>query len=421
MNLTMSASLIKRLLIILPIVVVLTLVSLFMPARRVSIEGVGTLSFDTTVTISVGSEVAHAAPGWTFVAHRGSANNKTAGTSISMNPNANLAVGRVIVVRCVSNNPPGASGETNYHTVSSIPSNAWTKIREQTRSPGGTGNDGVTASLWICQITSQITTSDTITLTISRSRTAKAIGADEFSIGTGNSISVVGDNAAVGNNRFPSVNLSGLTSAEYLWLGHIGIEGPNSDGFTQDADYANNTSFGTMGSGAASNVASRFGSRVHTGTSDTYNPTLGTSRDWVAILGAVQEIANVPDISNTPSSYNFGSVAEGATPSTGLAYFTVTNNSSSAVDITISGTDMTGGDTWTLSDDGNPGTNIYGLQAGLEGEAYTIIVKKNSPYNTLVSNLAASGTQRWGLQLYAPTTFSDGEAKTGTVTLTATF
>jgi hypothetical protein len=127
-----------------------------------------------------------------------------------------------------------------------------------------------------------------------------------------------------------------------------------------------------------------------------------------------------PDISNDPTSYNFGSVVEGATPASGLTCFTVTNNSSFAANITISGSDMTGGGTWTLSDNGNPGTNIYGLRAGLAGD-YTIIVKKNSPYNTLVSNLAASGgTQQWGLKLYAPTTFSDGVGKTGTVTLTAT-
>jgi len=53
----------KRLLIIVPVVVLgLILVILFMPAQRVSIEGVGKVSFETTVTLSVGSEVAYAAP-----------------------------------------------------------------------------------------------------------------------------------------------------------------------------------------------------------------------------------------------------------------------------------------------------------------------------------------------------------------------
>jgi hypothetical protein len=125
-------------------------------------------------------------------------------------------------------------------------------------------------------------------------------------------------------------------------------------------------------------------------------------------------------ISNTPNSHDFGSVAEGVSPETGLTNFSVTNNSGVAINITISGVDMTGGITWTLADDGSPGTNICGLKAGLEGGSYDIIVKKNAPYNTLVSGLAGSATQKWGLKLYVPTSFSDGVQKIGTITLTAT-
>jgi hypothetical protein len=132
-------------------------------------------------------------------------------------------------------------------------------------------------------------------------------------------------------------------------------------------------------------------------------------------IGAVE-----PDISNTPNSYGFGTVAEGTTKETGLDHFEVTNNSAYAVNITISGTDMAGGTTWVLSDTATPGTNVYGLKAGRSGESYNIVVKKTSP-NYLVQNLTGSGgTQQWGLQLLAPTTMSDGTSKSGTVTLTAT-
>lgn len=128
-----------------------------------------------------------------------------------------------------------------------------------------------------------------------------------------------------------------------------------------------------------------------------------------------------PDISNTPTSFGFGTVAESSTTETVLTHFTVTNNSGYAVNITIGGTDMTGGTTWTLSNDGTAGNMIYGLNAGLEGDSYNVPVKRDSPYNQLVGSLAGGGTtQRWGLQLLAPSTFADGGAKSGTVTLTAT-
>ncbi|TRZ52030.1 MAG: hypothetical protein D4S01_03660 [Dehalococcoidia bacterium] len=134
-----------------------------------------------------------------------------------------------------------------------------------------------------------------------------------------------------------------------------------------------------------------------------------------------------PDISNdsaTGNNYAFGTVDAGSSTKTGLTYFTVTNNSAFNVNITISGSDMEGGVTWTLSEDASTGTNIYGLRAGrageVEGNDYLTVVPKSSA-NPLVSDLAGEGgTQQWGLQFLAPDTFTDGGSKSGTVTLTAT-
>ncbi len=131
--------------------------------------------------------------------------------------------------------------------------------------------------------------------------------------------------------------------------------------------------------------------------------------------GAFQMVS----IGDSPNSYDFGALATSATKATGLDYFTITNTSGFAIDATISGTDMTGGNGWTLADDGNAGSEIVAIKAGLEGGSYNIIVKKTAPYNTLVSNLASAATQKWGMTLYAPTVFTDGVAKTGTVTITA--
>jgi len=56
--------LLKKLLIVIPVVVGLILVTIFMPARQVTIEGIGTLSFESAVTLSIGSEAAYASPDW---------------------------------------------------------------------------------------------------------------------------------------------------------------------------------------------------------------------------------------------------------------------------------------------------------------------------------------------------------------------
>jgi hypothetical protein len=54
----------RKLLIAVPLVVGLILVGIFMPARQVTIKGFGTLSFETAITLSVGSEAACASPDW---------------------------------------------------------------------------------------------------------------------------------------------------------------------------------------------------------------------------------------------------------------------------------------------------------------------------------------------------------------------
>ena len=147
----------------------------------------------------------------------------------------------------------------------------------------------------------------------------------------------------------------------------------------------------------------------------------------ISILAAVSLIiigvpvlkVNAQDISNSPDNYPFGTLSEGSVTATGLTHFTVTNNSASDVNITIGGTDMTGGVPWELSDTAAPDT--YGLKAGLEETgSYDIIVRETEPFFPLVSGLPASENKTWGLKFYAPTSFTDGANKTGTVTLTAT-
>lgn len=147
-----------------------------------------------------------------------------------------------------------------------------------------------------------------------------------------------------------------------------------------------------------------------------------TSVDFY-LIGYSEAAACSPSISLNTYSWNVNSgnlVSENSNYSSGLAYFRITNNSGGAVTITIGGADMTGGGyTWDLSDDGSVGDMIYGMKAGLSGGDYTIVVKETAPYNTLKAGLADSGTQDFGLKIYTPTNFDDGNDKSGAITLTA--
>lgn len=231
---------------------------------------------------------------WAWQAHRGSANNKTASASIGVSPSTAIPVNSILVVRCASDNGGAGAGESNEHTsVTDSKGNTYTKLREHTA--GGAAASSVTGSIWAARITTQLETTDTVTINFSFSPAAKVIGLEEYTVAAGKTFSNIGVAGANGSSTTPSVTLGGLPATTHLFLGHIGAEGPNGDTFTQDADYGgagegSNTSIGTTGGGAATNVYSRFGGNIAALASDIYNPTLGTARDWIDTLIALDEV-----------------------------------------------------------------------------------------------------------------------------------
>lgn len=179
-----------------------------------------------------------------------------------------------------------------------------------------------------------------------------------------------------------------------------------------------------------------------------FNTRINSSDSFLS-FGLKQVSAAGEDISNTPSSIDFGVVNSSSTYESGLTYFAVTNSSGFVINITIQGMDMTGGDTWALSDTATPDSNVVGLKAGTpysilylgfgsdtslsllaidtdayqllstDKEGYNIIIKKNSPYNYLVEDLPDGETQYWGVQLLTPTGYTDVVQKSGIITIVA--
>src|SRR5512139_1245248 len=101
---------------------------------------------------------------WGTPTARGSATEEVSDTSISMNPSANLTVNLLAFVCCVTDNYVTTKGASSQHTVTDAKSNLWRKISEYTESDG-VAADGVTISIHGARITTQINTTDTITLT----------------------------------------------------------------------------------------------------------------------------------------------------------------------------------------------------------------------------------------------------------------
>jgi len=209
------------------------------------------------------------------------------------------------------------------------------------------------------------------------------------------------------------------TVANSMVVGGVVTPGGTGDPMTALANNTERADFATGTGGAGSDGACWAGeaNRASTGAF-TFGATASASLRGT--IAAIELKAAAEDIANA-GTYSFGNVDEGFTYSAPVTTWTITNNSGYAVNITIYGTDLTGGTTpWTLSNDGSAGTDIYGLKAGTVTDTYSVVVKRegSTPYNTLAT-VSAGATQSWGLQLLVPTTISDFTVKSGTVTLVA--
>lgn len=123
-------------------------------------------------------------------------------------------------------------------------------------------------------------------------------------------------------------------------------------------------------------------------------------------------------IDNTPTTYDFATVAASVTLSTGTGTFTVANTSSVAINLAIvTDAAWTGGGGWVTSSTGVPGSGIAGMYAGVTGTTYDKLLSATSV--ELKHELAASTSQTWGFRLLTPTSFTDGVQKATTVTVSA--
>lgn len=221
------------------------------------------------------------------IATRGSATTTSSGTTLQMTvATANIAAGKIVIVGCATDNDSTAvsDGASTRHTsVTDSASNTYTKIAEYTDSDG-TAADGVTNSLWYSVLTTGLTSgSSTITLTCASSVACKIICAIEATKESNGALSLA--QVGVGQSAI-SATVSGLTSREYLLVGHGAAEGTDSSK-TPDADYTERFDLRTSNTG--SQIANHLVTRIATVTSDTCTSSAWTNTNPIFLLAAIYE------------------------------------------------------------------------------------------------------------------------------------
>lgn len=221
---------------------------------------------------------------------RGLANPAVSGTTstaVDLPAGGSIATGNYLIAKLALDNS-GTNGAAVTLGVTDPRSNTWTIAGPANQDPGA-ANAGVTCYMAYARVDNAYSDGDDVTFNYGGVSTpAKAIVVEEWTgIDTTTPI-VVAVTTATGSGTSPSIART-PTAADQLVLTALAVEGPATDVITQDDDTTDGTwqvlsKLGTTNATATNNVTIHGAAKQVSGTSaQTWNPTLGTSRDWAAL------------------------------------------------------------------------------------------------------------------------------------------
>jgi hypothetical protein len=224
--------------------------------------------------------------------NRGTGTAKSVGiTSFTITPNATLVVDHYLLLTAALDNVSTTGGDTTQVSVTDTQGNTWVRVKEYTATGGGAA-DGVTGAMFLCLVETELTTSDTITVSFP-SINAAGGAISEWSVAGGNEMNVADAVANSGTAATSySLAISGLTSADYEFVGLSIAENEVSTAVTPDSAYtAMASGFGSGTSGG--NATNVIGSAAHLTasgvTGDTFDRSSLTSSDRATLLIALSE------------------------------------------------------------------------------------------------------------------------------------
>ena len=238
------------------------------------------------------SEIEEAGAAFSSPTARGSGvRAESSGTTVAVTPSDNITVGKVAFFACVTDNTATANGaSTNHDSVADTDTHTWTKVFEETDSDGA-AEDGSTMSLWFTKVTTQIDTTDSVTLTIDTARLDGVCGLFEVTVGTGKTVTYSADTPTHSDSGTSlSETLSSLTSREYLFFGFLGTEGEDNLK-TALVNYSELLDSRSSATGVADlNVMIHVATRILTGEGDTWTSSAATFTNGMQSLTAFYEV-----------------------------------------------------------------------------------------------------------------------------------
>lgn len=232
----------------------------------------------------------------------GAIGNESSAASIDMTSLVDVAeAGRVLLVSVALDNTGTSDGNNNEISgAQDTKGNSWSKLHEWTKSNGAPA-DALTVGLLYTRVTTQLETSDTITVNFANTVVAKAVSAWKFSVASALEVVAVNQNVNSGNS-WGSLSISGLANREYLFFRVCGKESGTNTALTPTANYSSIQHRRSGPSGASSvYVDAEF--RIVTATEETSDPTLIASADSASVMVALAEVTGEQAIARKVMHY----------------------------------------------------------------------------------------------------------------------
>lgn len=217
-------------------------------------------------------------------------------------------VGDIIVVYTATDNTSTTTGtNTEVSSVTDTAGNTYTKFLEYTNSPGGVAADGVTVSVWMTRVTTQLVAgTNNLTATFSGSRVMKVWGGRVFTVAAGSTLTqsaTAVPTAVTAANDFGSASFSGLSSKERLYLRGMGKEANTTSALTTTTNYTSLSGGRSANDPLAITAKGEF--RIVTATGETSNPTLAVVGDTSSVFVALEELVLSPTFTPDPKTLAF--------------------------------------------------------------------------------------------------------------------
>lgn len=229
------------------------------------------------------------------ITNHASASSNSSGATLDVT-NITAAVGDFLILACTADNAGASGASSTSSSITDAAGNTWSHRAQTLRTPGSASNDGTTQNIWTCKVTNALSSS-TITVNFSPNTTVKVAAVWKLAPAAGESIEYVSvGTGTTGNATTIAASAVSVAQGDTIF-GFASQENTNNqsgaDSDTTDGSWSSVQSINISGGSAATSQSQGSQYKTVTATGNqTYDFTVGNSRDWAANTLIVRSVSS---------------------------------------------------------------------------------------------------------------------------------